>query len=107
MTHPDSSYPLSTVPAEQRDELEASLAAAAASRERQLAELPPTYGDLVATAHRDSVARILAEIRSAHARLTTGSFGRCARCRDAIPVARLELRPWASLCVGCVRLVQS
>lgn len=92
---------------ETRDALAASLEAAAASRERQLAELPPARGDLVAAAHRDSVERILSEIRAAQARLETERFGRCERCSVAIPPARLELRPWTALCVGCAHLVQS
>ncbi len=82
-------------------ELEAALKAAAERRERQLAELPADHGDLVAAAHRESVVRILEEIRAAQARLTTGRFGRCESCDTAIPVERLELRPWTTLCVGC------
>ena len=34
-------------------------------------------------------------------RLDDGSFGRCATCGVAIPAARLELVPWAELCVPC------
>lgn len=29
------------------------------------------------------------------------SFGRCERCGDAIAMERLELVPWARLCVSC------
>ena len=104
---PSISSTLPSISAEQRDEFGASLAAAAAGRESQLVELPATPVDLVATAHRDSVVRILEEIRSAQARLTDGDFGRCAACGGAIPVARLELRPWTTLCVGCARQRQS
>ena len=87
--------------AEQIAELEAALTTAAARRARQLAELPSDHSDLVAAAHRDSVVRILEEIRAAQARLATGRFGRCESCATAIPVERLELRPWTTLCVGC------
>jgi DnaK suppressor protein len=87
--------------AEQAAELEASLKTAAARRERQLAELPADHSDLVAAAHRESVVRILEEIRAAQARLAAGRFGRCESCGTAIPVERLELRPWTTQCVGC------
>ena len=90
-----------------RNRIETTLAEAAASRERQLAELPTDLTDLVAAAHRDSVVRILGEIRAAQERLAAGELGRCARCADRIPAARLELRPWTTLCVGCAHVVQS
>ena len=87
--------------ADQVAELEASLKTAAERRERQLAELPVDHSDLVAAAHRESVLRILEEIRAAQERLATGRFGRCESCGTAIPLERLELRPWTTLCVGC------
>ncbi len=87
--------------ADQVAELEASLKAAADRRERQLAEQPVANSDLVAAAHRDSVVRILQEIRAAQARLADGRFGRCESCDTAIPLERLELRPWTTLCIAC------
>lgn len=80
---------------------ERALAAAAAQRERQLDELPPTHGDLVAEAHRASVARILAEIRAAQQRLLAGTYGTCTRCGARIVAERLEVRPWATHCAWC------
>ena len=102
-----SSPAVSGLTDEQRERIEATLQEAATSRERQLAELPTEVGDLVAAAHRDSVVRILGEVRSAQERLRSGELGRCARCAEPIPVARLELRPWTTLCVGCARVVRS
>ncbi len=102
-----SSHAVAGLTAEQTERIAATLQEAAASRERQLAELPTEVGDLVAAAHRDSVVRILAEVRSAQERLRSGELGRCARCVERIPVARLELRPWTTLCVGCAQVVQS
>ena len=64
-------------------------------------ETGSTNADLVAAAHRESVLRILEEIRAAQERLATGRFGRCESCGTAIPLERLELRPWTTLCVGC------
>ena len=99
--HASASHAGPELSAELVDQLDTSLKSAAASRERQLSELPPSHGDLVAAAHRESVSRILIEIRSAQERLAMGRFGRCEGCSVAIPVARLELRPWTTLCVAC------
>ena len=82
--------------------VDAVLAAAERERQDQLDALPAfDGGDLVAEAHRASVARILAEIRSAQARVAAGTYGECTRCSARIPAERLELRPWTDLCVQC------
>ena len=60
-----------------------------------------THHDPVAGAHRDGLERILAEIHAAQERLDDGRFGICQGCGAAIPVERLELRPWTPLCVPC------
>jgi RNA polymerase-binding transcription factor DksA len=78
-----------------------SLDAAATSRQRQLDDLPSSHNDPVAAAHRDGLERILAEIRAAQERLDADRFGLCQGCGKAIPVERLELRPWTSRCVPC------
>jgi len=83
------------------DSIRTALHEAAATRQRQLDDLPPPHVDPVAGAHRDGLERILREIRSAQERLDTGRFGTCQGCGEAIPVERLELRPWTSLCVPC------
>ncbi|MBV8302553.1 MAG: TraR/DksA family transcriptional regulator [Candidatus Dormibacteraeota bacterium] len=41
------------------------------------------------------------EIDSALLRLREGTYGRCTSCGNPIPAARLELVPWAALCVPC------
>ena len=43
----------------------------------------------------------LAEIDSALARLDDGSYGICADCQKDIPPRRLEVYPFAVLCVQC------
>jgi DnaK suppressor protein len=43
----------------------------------------------------------LGEIGAALDRLDAGGFGVCASCGRDIPVARLDARPWANLCVEC------
>jgi len=104
--HASASHHVHELAAQLTDQFDISLREAGARRERQLAELPSTHEDLVAAAHRESVGRILSEIRSAQERLAAGRFGRCDRCSDAIPLARLELRPWTTLCVGCAALAR-
>ncbi|MCO8275992.1 TraR/DksA C4-type zinc finger protein [Actinoplanes sp. TRM 88003] len=43
----------------------------------------------------------LAAVNEALARLAAGTYGRCAECGRAIPPERLEIRPFATTCVGC------
>ena len=42
---------------------------------------------------------MLADVHRAQVKLAEGSYGRCDRCGIEIPVARLEARPWAVLCI--------
>lgn len=44
----------------------------------------------------------LAELAEALQRLDDGSYGVCERCGQTIASARLEARPTARTCVGCV-----
>lgn len=88
-----------------------TLAAAADSRERQLATLPlagdATHGvavDVVAIAHRRSVERILRDICSAVDRLDAGTYGDCLRCGDHLPLADLLDLPWETRCEACTSL---
>ncbi len=83
------------------DTFRISLDAAATSRQRQLDDLPSSHDDPVAAAHRDGLERVLAEIGAAQERLDAGRFGSCQGCGTAIPVERLELRPWTRTCVPC------
>jgi len=42
-----------------------------------------------------------ADLEAALARLDEGTYGTCENCVRPIPVARLEVRPGARLCVAC------
>ncbi|MFN2389691.1 MAG: TraR/DksA family transcriptional regulator [Actinomycetota bacterium] len=44
--------------------------------------------------HRD-------EVEAALTRLDDGTYGRCERCGEEIPLERLEALPTATLCVAC------
>lgn len=41
------------------------------------------------------------EVDRALERLDEGTYGVCERCGQAIPAERLEVRPFATLCVNC------
>ena len=71
------------------------------ARVRQLAALPADPADEVAVLHRESVERLLAEIRAARQRLEDGTYGTCTACRRPLAPGRLELRPWAATCTSC------
>lgn len=47
----------------------------------------------------------LADIDSALARITDGTYGECADCSKPIPPKRLQVLPFATLCVACQSLV--
>lgn len=49
--------------------------------------------------------RELRAIDDALHRLEAGDFGVCESCGSRIPVARLRIRPTATMCVGCASLV--
>lgn len=43
----------------------------------------------------------LGQVDDALSRVEAGTYGVCARCGEPIPAARLEVRPFAELCVPC------
>lgn len=49
------------------------------------------------------VAREIASVARALARLEDGTYGECVRCGEDIAPARLEARPEAALCIDCAR----
>ncbi|WP_328491831.1 TraR/DksA C4-type zinc finger protein [Streptomyces sp. NBC_00414] len=57
----------------------------------------------VMSAQKDTIRRVLAEVEAAFARIRDGSYGICRACAKPIPVERLEILPYAKLCVPCRR----
>lgn len=49
------------------------------------------------------VAREIASVKRALARIEDGTYGECVRCGADISLARLEARPEAALCIDCAR----
>jgi RNA polymerase-binding transcription factor DksA len=59
-------------------------------------------GNPAATAAALSASRrALAEVARALQRMAEGTYGRCERCTETIPVAHLELRPTDRFCPSC------
>ncbi|MFS0866094.1 TraR/DksA family transcriptional regulator [Microbacterium sp. 179-B 1A2 NHS] len=56
------------------------------------------------SAVRASTRGELGEVDAALARVGAGTYGRCVRCGEPIPSARLEARPQATMCVACASL---
>jgi DnaK suppressor protein len=48
----------------------------------------------------------LAQIDSALQRIEAGTYGVCATCNRAIPLARLDARPYSTQCVTCAGKVR-
>ncbi len=51
--------------------------------------------------HARTLYETVREIESSLVRLDEGTYGLCASCGKPIPTARLDLVPWAALCVPC------
>jgi len=48
----------------------------------------------------------LSQIESALEHIDGGTYGVCVTCHKPIPVARLEVRPYSTQCVGCASKVR-
>ena len=51
----------------------------------------------------ENSGQVLAEINAALERIENGTYGTCRECGKEIPVERLEIYPWASLCIEDAR----
>jgi DnaK suppressor protein len=65
-----------------------------------------------ATAERSELLGMIEQLRSQRAevvaaleRMDNGTFGKCERCGQEIPIERLEAIPTARLCVSCKQQV--
>lgn len=56
---------------------------------------------LVEVAAHDKMRAVLADVNRARAKLSEGTYGSCDLCGSPIPPERLEVLPWAVLCVRC------
>jgi DnaK suppressor protein len=70
-------------------------------RELAMAEAATSMPDPVAVRRAASMLQTIDEIDAALDRIGDGSYGSCTACGAAIPVERLEFRPYAAGCVAC------
>lgn len=56
---------------------------------------------LVQTAAHEQLQAVLADVERAQAKVAENSYGTCDRCGTSISSERLEVLPWAVLCVRC------
>lgn len=75
-------------------------------RELALAETVTAQPDLVAVTRAGVLLSRIEEIDAALDRIADGTYGSCGQCGRAIPVERLQLRPYADNCVACPRPVR-
>jgi RNA polymerase-binding protein DksA len=52
------------------------------------------------------IAKEIASVKRALARIEDGTYGECVRCGGDIAPARLEARPEAALCIDCARAAE-
>ncbi|WP_030173709.1 TraR/DksA C4-type zinc finger protein [Streptomyces sp. NRRL S-813] len=62
-----------------------------------------TADDHLMSAQREAIERVLKEIDEAFARIEDGTYGICRGCAKPVPAERLEILPYTSHCVGCLR----
>lgn len=55
------------------------------------------------TAVERTEAGLLHDVQAALDRIEEGTFGRCTRCGDTIPIKRLEALPYTAYCIDCER----
>jgi len=83
--------------------LETQRADCLVQRALALAETVTSVPDAVALGRAAALLRTIEEIDAALDRMDAGRYGRCVHCGSAIPLERLELRPFAAGCVSCPR----
>jgi hypothetical protein len=84
-----------------RSMLEERRAECVRQRGLALVDTVASVPDPVAMARSAQLLRTIEEIDAALARLEAGTYGRCVSCGKAIPMERLEFRPFAAGCVTC------
>jgi DnaK suppressor protein len=101
--HRLTSVQLRDLETELRRELAALGRRLASERQAESAETDDeAMHSVVATTHRASdIAERRDIVAAALARLTSGEYGTCSRCGEAIPYGRLLVMPEATHCLSC------
>lgn len=67
----------------------------------RLSRMDAMQQQAMAKAQHKLMVEQLDAIELALSRMAEGEFGECLRCGEEIAIARLRVRPTATLCVGC------
>lgn len=94
---------------ERRNELWSMLNVDAASNDEPISTLQGDLVDVTVTSARmeqsfgkvQSMTQELAKVEKAMSKIERHTYGRCATCREMIPIARLRVLPLAEKCVIC------
>ena len=71
------------------------------SRQGRLSRMDAMQQQAMAKAKRQTFQRQLRQVLAALRRLDEDDYGYCLECDQPIPLARLEVRPEAELCLAC------
>lgn len=93
--------------------LATSTATAPLREDLRIETIPDPLDQVLSSADRDiAIARWeehsqrLFEIRAALAKIEKGQYGLCEECDEPIAARRLDVVPWARLCVRCQHLAE-
>lgn len=97
-------HALATLRDEHRGSLDDEVEEVAATSDNHLAETASaTLGREIDYTLGDNAEQVLSEIEAALGRIDDRTYGICFNCGNEIPRERLEVNPWASLCIDCKR----
>ena len=97
-------HALATLRDEHAGSLDDEVEEVAATSDNHLAETASaTLGREIDYTLGDNAEQMLAEIEAALQRIDDRTYGICFNCGNEIPRERLEVNPWASLCIDCKR----
>lgn len=71
------------------------------SRQGRLSRMDAMQQQAMAVAKRDTFRQQLRQVIRALRRIEEDDYGFCLECDEPIPLARLQARPEAELCVSC------
>ena len=111
ITRNDAIAHLRKVLIRRRDALRSALAGDLSLLKELRGQSRGDVADFALDAAQDEISSQLAEVESreltnietALERIREGNFGNCEQCDEAIPLARLQALPYATLCISCQR----
>ncbi len=115
MARKDALLNLHAILVRRRDALRRALAGDLTLLRELRSESPGDVIDAAVDSAQDEISSQLAEvearelgsIETALERMKEGSYGNCEVCGGKIPLARLQALPYATMCIGCQRDVET